>query len=304
MELHRKHRPKKFKTVLGQEVVITSLKGMLEEGSVPHAMMFIGPSGCGKTTLARILADRLGAGDMDMTELNSSSYRGIDSIREMIASSRLAPMGECRVWIMDEVHKLSNDAQHASLKMLEEVSDTDYYILCTTEPERLIKPLRNRCTTFAVVPLQDSHLCKLLRIVCGREELKIGRDVIDAIVEAADGSARTALVVLDRVRHLPKSSRLEAAKKYTVSEEKVIDLCRALIQNKPWRVVAKILQTLEDDPESVRWAVLGYAGAVLLKSPKPNPRAYTVLEAFSEPFFNTKKHGLTRAAFEVVFGDG
>jgi DNA polymerase-3 subunit gamma/tau len=301
MELYKKYRPQKFSDVVGQFEAVASLKKMLIKSRVPHVLMFVGASGCGKTTVARIVAKRLGASEMDISEMNSASYRGIDTIRDLMHSSKLAPMGKCRVWILDEVHKLSNDAQHAALKMLEDTGSTDYYILCTTDPERLIKPLVNRCTIMHFDSLPDEKLILVLVSVCKKEGIKLADEHIEAIADVADGSPRAALTILDSVRNLPSKRRLESIRTYTSDNAQVIDLCRALLQGKPWRTVANILREVGDDAESVRWVVLGYMRNVLVS--KANPKAYQTIVAFSEPFFSTKNAGLTAACYAVVYGD-
>jgi len=301
MELYKKYRPAALDDVVGQDVAVRTLKSMLKTGEIPQAILFSGPSGCGKTTLARILAsdESIGCTGIDLIEVNSSSYRGVDSVREMTRQSASCPFSKSRVWILDEVHKLTSDAQHAALKLLEDTPRNTYLFLCTTEPEKLIRAIRTRCTDIAVSRIPPDSVKEIVNRVSRSEEFDVG-DSVDDIVEAADGSARAALVILDRIRHLPREDWSQAIMEGRIDSEKVIDLCRALLNKKPWKVVAQILRGIDDDPEKVRWAVLGYAQAVLVKT--SNAQAFFMIQSFCEPFFNTKKAGLVGSCFEVING--
>jgi len=120
-ELYIEYRPTSFKAVKGQPEVVKVLQNFVTKQRVPHAILFSGPSGCGKTTLARILRHKLACGDHDFFEVNAAEKRGIDFIRELQRVSRLRPVdGKCKVWIIDECHNLTKEAQHAFLKLLED----------------------------------------------------------------------------------------------------------------------------------------------------------------------------------------
>lgn len=300
-ELYKKFRPKTFDEVVGQGAAVEMLSTMLDRGNLPHTILFHGPSGCGKTTLARILArdPRVGCSKMDISEINSSSYRGVDGIRELARLSELCPVGKSRVWILDEVHKLTSDAQHAALKIFEDTPKGTYFFLCTTNPEKLIKPIRTRCADVVCSALKREELAKLVKRTAEKIELDISK-VVDDIVDAADGSARSLLVLLDRMRNVGPERWDDLIKSGGSDSQQVIDLCRALFNKKPWKVICGILRGIEEDPESVRWAVLGYANSVLVK--QSNAHAYEMIRSFSEPFYDTKKAGLTASCYEVIHG--
>lgn len=301
MELYKQYRPKTFDEVVGQVTAVGMLSTMLDRGNLPQALLFTGPSGCGKTTLARILANdpRLGCTDMDRSEINSSSYRGVDGVRELQRLSELRPIGKSRVWILDEVHKLTSDAQHAALKMLEDTPKGTYFFLCTTNPEKLIKPIRTRCADVVLPALGKQELAELASRIAKSIKLDISQ-VCDELVDAASGSARALLVMLDRLRNVEVERWPELIKSGGADSPQVIDLCRALFKKDLWKKVATILRGVEEDPESVRWAVLGYASAVLMKS--DNAHAYAMIRSFSEPFYETKKAGLVASCYEVISG--
>lgn len=300
MSLATKYRPKLLRDFLGNEEVTKSLRTMLEREEIPHTLLFTGPSGCGKTTLARIVAARLKCSQYDFTENNAADFRGIDSVRDILRQMTLAPMsGPCRVWLLDECHQLSKDAQHALLKALEDTPKHVYFLLATTEPEKLLPTIKTRCVTFDVKPLNDNLMGTLLKSVLQKEGVdNVPQEALDQIVQDSLGSARMALSVLDGIINMEPADMLEAAKRTTVQQNASIDLCRALIGKRPWKEISKIIQGLDQDPESVRRAVLGYAQAVLLKSGQP--QAYVVMDSFRQDFFTTGKPGLTMAAYASV----
>ena len=144
-----KYRPKRLADFLGNTETVQALRALMEREEMPHTILFTGPSGTGKTTLARIVARRLQCSEHDLQELNTADFRGIDTIRDVVRNMALCPMsGSCRVWILDEVHQLSKDAQHALLKALEDTPKHVYFLLATTDPAKLLPTIRTRCVTF------------------------------------------------------------------------------------------------------------------------------------------------------------
>lgn len=298
MELYKQYRPKTLARVAGATQTAAALQAMIDSKSVPHAILFHGPSGCGKTTLARIVREELGCGDFDFKELNSAAFRGIDTIREIQKQMTLAPCGgPCRVWLLDEVHMLSKDAQNAALKMLEDTPSHVYFLLCTTEPQKLIAAVRTRCSDMAVRLLTPDELKGVLTYVNKKEKITISKEVEDELITSAMGSARTLLVLLERVQHLNDDERVKAIADKLADDNEAIDLCRALISKAPWKRVAEILRGLKADAESVRWAVLGYARAVLLS--KGDYRSYLIIDEFKHHFYDSKEAGLALACYNV-----
>ena len=299
MSLATKHRPRELKDFIGNEQTVSALRLMMDRDEIPHTMLFTGPSGTGKTTLARIVAKRLKCSPHDLQELNTADFRGIDSVREIVRSMSLSPMGgDCRVWILDECHSLTKDAQHALLKALEDTPTHVYFLLATTDPEKLLPTIRTRCTTFQVWPLPDLIMTRLIAGVVQKEGAEIPGEVMKQIVQDSLGSARMALSILDKIINMEQDAMLEAAKQQAAAQNKAIELCRVLIGRRPWKEIAVILAGLDEDPESIRRAVLGYAQAVLLKS--GNAQAAVVLTSFKEPLYDIGKPGLTLAAFESI----
>jgi DNA polymerase-3 subunit gamma/tau len=303
MALYLKHRPQNFDDIIGNESVIDSLQSCLSKKDHPHSLMFYGPTGCGKTTLGRIVANELGCKGSDFREIDSADFRGIDTIREIRKQAQFRPLeGSCKVWLLDEVHKLSNDAMNAMLKALEDTPPHVYYILCTTDPQKLISTIKGRCSQFQVNQLGEKEMMKLLRRVVKAEDEKLEKKVYEQIAQDSQGHPRNALQILDQVLGVEPEKRLEIAKKSAEVQSQSIELCRALLQGAGWKKISNILSGLKDqEPETIRRQVLGYCSSVLLK--EENMQAAAIMEEFTEPFFNTNFPGLVLACFSVVCGN-
>ena len=301
MNLYLKYRPGELSDVVGNDELISTLDRMLENpNKVPHSFLLNGPTGCGKTTIARIIAKRLGCTGFDLREIDNANFRGIDTIREIIKQTQFKPLeGPCQVWIIDECHKMTNDAQNALLKILEDTPKHVYFILCTTDPQKLLATIKGRCSTFTVKTLSEQAMLVLLRRIARLEGEKLQKQVYEQIIQDSLGHARNAIQTLQQVIDADPDNRLEVAKKAAEEQSQSIELCRALLGNKSWKEVSSILNGLKsEEPESIRRHVLGYAQAVLLKT--DNPQAGLVLEEFLEPFYNTGFPGLVYACYSII----
>ena len=302
-ELYKRYRPKSLKTIVGQAGAVSSLRMFIDNGNIPHAQLYKGPSGCGKTTAARVMKRALECGDADFLEINAADDKGIDIIRQIKKAAFLTPMaGEVRIFLLDECHKLTGDAQNALLKLLEDSPKRAYFILCTTDPQKVISTIRTRCTEIEFSSLTVVELEKLIQRVLRREEVAMGEEVIDAICEASEGSARKCLVILEQVIGIEEEAdQLKAVQATRVDKEAAIKLCRAIFDKKPqWADVAAILKLLEEeDSEGLRYMVLGYSRSILLKGGRMAGKAAEVIDIFSEPTFNTKHAGLALYAWEA-----
>ncbi len=302
-ELYKVHRPSRFSELKGQDKTVNSLVTLGKKGKIPHCMLLTGPSGCGKTTTARILCRVLNCGDMDLEELNcAGDARGIDTVREIADKMWLNPIdGDVRVWIMDEFQKTTSDAQSAFLKILEDTPPHCYFILCTTEPEKVTKTIRTRATEFKFSLLKDEALAQLVKEVAGKESFELSSDVLESILGAAEGSPRKALVLLDQIQNIQGEQDQLAAISSGISSTKAIDLARAIFKpGVQWKELAIIIKELDDDPEAVRRLILGYAQTILLGGGKLSERAFSVIDVFRDPLFNVGKPGLTANCFDCL----
>lgn len=302
MALYNKYRPRNLGKIVGNRAVVNSLEGILRKKPLPHAFLFTGPTGCGKTTLARIVAKEIGAVDTDFVEIDSADFRGIDTIRGLKRQAAFAPMQSAvRVFLIDECHKLTGDAQNALLKLLEDPPNHAYFILATTEPQKLLTTIKGRTSIFALEVLSESEMYKLLKWVVKRERTTISNEVYERIYIDSFGHPRNALQILEQVLAVEPEEQLKVAARSAEEQSQSIELCRALLTASAWKKVSNILKGLQkEDPEGIRRHVLGYAQSVLLN--KGNDKAALVLEEFEEPFWNAGFPGLVLACYSVIKG--
>jgi DNA polymerase-3 subunit gamma/tau len=300
MSFNLEYRPASFEQVAGNKGTISSLQSILKQEKCPHILLFSGPSGCGKTTLARITAKELQCSEHDVIEINSANNRGIDTARDIIQQMYYKPLhGPVKVYILDEVHQTSKDFQNAMLKALEEPPAHVYFMLCTTEPEKLIATIRNRATMFTVEKLDEQKIIRLLWSISKNEGNEIDKTILAEIAGESEGSPRQAVIMLQKIIGLTTEDEMkEAIQAIKINEKNTIDLCRALLKGASWKSIAAILKLIQDDPEKVRRAVLGYMSVVLLNSGEE--RAAMIIECFADNYYNSGKAGLIFSCFSVI----
>jgi DNA polymerase III gamma/tau subunit len=304
LELYRKHRPTRTDGIAGQAEALKILRKL---DPVPHAMLFEGPSGCGKTTLARIMAKRVGCDpnprNPDFCEVNCGVVdSAIDMVREIQMNMSGAAMnGGARVWILDEVQSLSRAkfAQEAMLKILEDGQDHVWFFLATTDPKKILLTIRNRCTQIKLTSIPDKDLSELVKRVAAAEGAKLSTDLIEKIVEASDGSARAALVNLEKVIKIEGDADQIKAIGRVGGEAAAFDLVKAILPWKgppDWKAAVKVLESIkEEDPEGIRLMILASARSQLLKM--SNPAAVNAIYALEKPLYDrTSGHALLAAA--------
>jgi DNA polymerase-3 subunit gamma/tau len=283
--------------VVGNSEIVNSLQKFvkLPPKNRPHTYLFSGPSGCGKTTLARILANEYGCRGSDFTELDAAKDRNVESMRNLVSETQYAPMvGECRVFLIDEVHELTRTAQETLLKSTEDTPPSTYFILCTTEPDKVIQTIRNRCTQFMVSKLREPEMTKLLNNALDALPADVASDeVFFRIVDSSEGSPRKALVMLEQVLSVDgEEDQLKLIQSAHVESE-LADLCRALLAGRDWKEVADIYKALPDvEPEQVRRFILAYMKNVTLKGGKSADRAALIIETFRKNYFDCNEAGL------------
>jgi len=307
MELYKKYRPKKADEVIGQDKALTALRRMVKAGAIPHALLFTGPSGCGKTTLGRIVTRALKCDKIDFQEVNCADFRGIDMVRSIRSRMDQAPMGgDTRVWLIDEAHKLSSDAQNAFLKLLEDTPLHVYFMLATTEPNKLLKTIRTRCTEVGVKSLSEKELVQLCSDVLNKEKVeRFPIDVLEKIAEHSEGSARKALVLLDQVYRLDNGQQMLEAIESTESKSDSIKIARLLMNKRTtWKQMAELLKNCDlSEPEGLRRMIIGYCKSVMLSNSLLTPRAFVVLDTFKDHMYDSGAAGLVWGCYAVLSGE-
>ena len=219
--LARRWRPQKFTDLVGQDVVVRTLKNALVSGNLAHAYLLCGIRGVGKTTIARLMAmaanceqsvDGEPCGEctackgiadgsnLDVQEIDAASHTGVDNVREILDGVRYPPSSlKTKVYIIDEVHMLSKGAFNALLKTLEEPPAHVLFILATTETDKVPLTVRSRCQRFDLRRLGQSEISDYLNHVFSQEEIRMDTDAVAALAKAADGSVRDALSLAERV---------------------------------------------------------------------------------------------------------
>ncbi|MDX8401635.1 MAG: DNA polymerase III subunit gamma/tau [Mariprofundaceae bacterium] len=219
--LARRWRPSRFSELIGQDVVVRTLRNALDEGRLAHAYLLCGIRGVGKTTIARLMAmavncaapddgepcgqcdacRSIAAGSsLDVREMDAASHTGVDDVRELLESVRYpANALAWKVYIIDEAHMLSRNAFNALLKTLEEPPERVLFILATTEPEKLPLTVRSRCQRFDLRRLSVDEIATHLAQVFDREGVAAPEAAVRRIARAADGSVRDALSLAERV---------------------------------------------------------------------------------------------------------
>jgi DNA polymerase III subunit gamma/tau len=296
MSLHTKYRPQTFDEVLGQDVIVRSLKKAIKANRA-RAFLFVGPAGTGKTTLARITAAALSPGaPVSLYEYDGVSNSGKDKAKELVSKLYYKAIGASPVKfvVIDECHRLSADAWDVFLKPIEEPPEHVYYAFCTTVLGKIPKAIITRCVRYDLKPVPEELITELLVRVVDAEQIQISDEIIEAIAENVEGSPRQALVFLETcIGAKSVADALQLMR--TASQGKdVVDLCKFLISGSghSWANAMKYVKALEgQDPEGLRVVVCNYIAAVLVKTTNEEKARHLLrmLEVFSKPYIQSDK---------------
>lgn len=308
MSLYREYRPNTLDEVLGNRELVSGIRAHFaqEPRKVSHCHIISGPSGCGKTTIARIVAtELLHASPLAIHEVNFAENRGVDTAREIIDQMKGLPLqGDSVVYILDEAHGMTPDAKRAFLKPTEETPAHVYFFFCTTNLDMFIKgdegkAINTRSTKWKVEPLNARQLAQLVAGVAEEEKFDLDDELLTAIVEAAAGSPRDALVALEQVMPLAGDTKaqLKMLEGGVVTDADTREFCQALAKGESWKTLQGMLSSMKGrvDAESVRRGVLGYMSTILLK--KADEHIANVMDQFSINTYDTGFPGLVLAAW-------
>lgn len=277
LALYRSERPENFNEIIGQKHIVKILNNQLKSGNISQSYLFTGTRGTGKTTTARIIAKAVNCiGDVpddqkpccecenckaikagsffDVIELDAASNNGVDDLRAIIESVQYPPAyGKYKVYIIDEVHMLSQSAENAFLKTLEEPPSYAIFILATTNPEKVRQTIRSRCMTLSFKRVSENDLIEGMRKICLKRGINITDEALAAVATRADGSVRDGLSILEQcISAGDELVTLDLVLEYMGSAglEFYLGLTDAVIDGNPADALIRVDQMIKDGKDS------------------------------------------------------
>lgn len=266
MSLYRKYRPLGFIDVVGQDHIVKTLEEAAKQDKLAHAYLFAGNRGTGKTSVARILSKTImtrGVADeklrehigkaieegsiVDLLEIDAASNRGIDDIRDLIEKIQFSPVvAGAKVYIVDEVHMLTKEAFNALLKTLEEPPPYAFFILATTELQKIPATIQSRCQCFPFRNIRDEDIVRRLQFIADQERIKVDREALRAIARHAQGGMRDAISLLDQLRSLETVTADDVRRSMGPTGHDYVEGILQAIENSDVDAVITSIRAMED----------------------------------------------------------
>ena len=337
--LYRKYRPTNFDEVVGQKIIIQTLKNAVKNNQITHAYLFAGPRGTGKTSIAKILAKIINCENLDgynpcnkcvnctqynnkqavdIIEIDAASNNGVEEIRDLKSKITLVPTtGKYKIYIIDEVHMLSTGAFNALLKTLEEPPKHVIFILATTDPHKIPLTILSRCQRFDFKKIDNLDIIRRIKKIVNTENIKIEEKAIEEIAVLSDGGMRDALSLLDQaISYSEDQITLEDIYEIngTVTPDQMNLLLQNIISNNVEDVFHKIDQLNEQGKDFYKLTeeIIMYLRDILLSRLVPNynnihdnlnlknDEVIIYIETFNKSLFEMKNSNNMKLIFELT----
>lgn len=337
--LYRKYRPTNFDEVVGQKIIIQTLKNAVKNNQITHAYLFAGPRGTGKTSIAKILAKIINCENLDgynpcnkcvnctqynnkqavdIIEIDAASNNGVEEIRDLKSKITLVPTtGKYKIYIIDEVHMLSTGAFNALLKTLEEPPKHVIFILATTDPHKIPSTILSRCQRFDFKKIDNLDIIRRIKKIVSTENIKIEEKAIEEIAVLSDGGMRDALSLLDQaISYSEDQITLEDIYEIngTVTPDQMNLLLQNIISNNVEDVFRKIDQLNEQGKDFYKLTeeIIMYLRDILLSRLVPNynnihdnlnlknDEVIIYIETFNKSLFEMKNSNNMKLIFELT----
>lgn len=344
--LYRKYRPKTLDDVYGQDVIVQIIKNSILNNQINHAYLFAGPRGTGKTSVAKIFAKIINCehpvdckpcgkcvsctqeNNSDIIEIDAASNNGVDEIRELRNKVNLLPAyGKYKVYIIDEVHMLTQGAFNALLKTLEEPPAHVIFILATTDPHKVIETILSRCQRLDFKKISTEAIVKNLSVIAEKENINVDKDALTEIAKLADGGMRDSVGMLDQARAYTEG-KITVNDIHdingTLTETDLNQLLENIIDNKLDEILEKIdkyndqgknfVKLLEEFIDFARNILLYQEAPKYFKERKQNIESYekiapkisikelfSIIETLNKYSFEMKNNNNSKLLFELAF---